>query len=40
MAKMDAVTISLFASGKILVRGERDEDKAKKIAQIVLKQLN
>jgi len=33
MANIDNAIISLFASGKILVRGEREEEKAKKIAQ-------
>ena len=36
MAKAEHTTISLFPSGKILVRGERDEIKAKEIAAKVL----
>jgi TATA-box binding protein (TBP) (component of TFIID and TFIIIB) len=39
MVKMDHVTISLFPSGKMLVRGERDEEKAREIAQKALKCL-
>ncbi|MFA6268275.1 MAG: hypothetical protein WCW13_00245 [archaeon] len=39
MAKIDCVTISLFSSGKILVRGEREEEKAKKVAETILKAL-
>ena len=34
--KVDDKTVSLFESGKLLVRGERDEDKAKEIAKQVV----
>lgn len=33
MAKINSKTVSLFPSGKILVRGEREEKAAKEIAQ-------
>ncbi len=33
MIKLDFCTISLFPSGKLLVRGEREEEKAKEIAK-------
>jgi TATA-box binding protein (TBP) (component of TFIID and TFIIIB) len=39
MMKLDNLTISLFPSGKLLVRGEREEEKAKKAAEKILKQL-
>jgi TATA-box binding protein (TBP) (component of TFIID and TFIIIB) len=32
-------TVSLFPSGKLLVRGEKDEDAARKIAEKVVKEL-
>ncbi|VVB74903.1 Transcription factor TFIID (or TATA-binding protein, TBP) [uncultured archaeon] len=39
MARMNNVTISLFPSGKLLVRGEREEEKAKKAAEKLVKAL-
>jgi len=36
MIKLDFCTISLFPSGKLLVRGEREESKAKEIAKKVI----
>ena len=36
MIKIDYCTISLFPSGKLLVRGEREEAKAKEIAKKVV----
>ncbi len=40
MLKFDYATISLFPSGKLLVRGERDEEKAKEIARKILASLS
>lgn len=40
MLKLDYATISLFPSGKLLVRGERDEKKAKEIAKKILSGLS
>jgi len=37
MAKVDGKVVSLFPSGKILVRGEKEEEKAREIAKKVLK---
>ncbi len=39
MARMGNNTISLFPSGKLLVRGEREEEKAKKVAENLVKAL-
>jgi len=39
MARMENTTISLFPSGKLLVRGEREEEKAKKVAENLVKAL-
>ena len=39
MARIDEKVVTLFPSGKILVRGERDEELAKKIAQKCVKTL-
>lgn len=39
MCKIMHATVSLFSSGKILVRGEREEEKAKKIAKILISEL-
>jgi ribonuclease HIII len=39
MLKLDYATISLFPSGKLLIRGEREEDKAKEIAKKILSTL-
>ena len=39
MARMESNTISLFPSGKLLVRGEREEEKAKEIAEKLVKAL-
>jgi len=39
MIKVDSATVSLFPSGKILVRGEREEAKAREIAEKVVKYL-
>jgi len=36
MIKVDYCTVSLFPSGKLLVRGEREENKAKEIAKKVI----
>jgi TATA-box binding protein (TBP) (component of TFIID and TFIIIB) len=36
---MESNTISLFPSGKLLVRGEREEEKAKEIAEKLVKAL-
>jgi ribonuclease HIII len=36
MIKVDFCTVSLFPSGKLLVRGEREEEKAKEIAKKVI----
>jgi len=36
---IDAHRVSIFPSGKILVRGEREEDKARKLAEKILKNL-
>jgi TATA-box binding protein (TBP) (component of TFIID and TFIIIB) len=36
---IDAHRISIFPSGKILVRGEREEAKARKLAEKILKNL-
>lgn len=36
MLKLDYATISLFPSGKLLIRGERDENKSKEIAKKIL----
>jgi ribonuclease HIII len=36
MLKLNYATISLFPSGKLLVRGERDEEKAKELAKKIL----
>jgi len=36
MIKIDFCTVSLFPSGKLLVRGEREEEKAKEIAKKVI----
>ncbi|MCX6803026.1 MAG: hypothetical protein NTY48_00470 [Candidatus Diapherotrites archaeon] len=40
MIRIETTTISIFQSGKLLVRGEREEEKAKKVAQKILKNLN
>ena len=40
MLRVEHCTVSLFPSGKLLVRGEREEEKAKKIAERVLKTVN
>jgi len=37
--RVDGKTVSLFGSGKILVRGEKDEAKARLIAEKVVKSL-
>jgi ArsR family metal-binding transcriptional regulator len=37
--KTENCTISIFPSGKILVRGEKEEEKAKKIAEKLVKTL-
>jgi len=37
MIKVDGATVSLFPSGKILVRGEKEEAKAREIAEKVVK---
>ncbi len=39
LAKLEDATISLFESGKLLIRNELDETKARKIAQKVLSTL-
>lgn len=39
ISRIDDRTVSLFASGKILVRGEKDEDAARKIAEKAVKAL-
>jgi len=39
MLKLDYATISLFPSGKLLVRGEREEEKAKELARRILSNL-
>jgi len=39
MARIEDKTISLFPSGKLLVRGEREEEKAKRIAEKLVKTL-
>ena len=39
MIKIETKTVSIFPSGKLLVRGEREEDKAKLIAEKVVKSL-
>lgn len=39
MLKLNYATISLFPSGKLLVRGERDEEKAKELARKILSTL-
>ena len=39
MVKLDSKTISLFPSGKLLVRGEREEEKAKILAEKLVKSL-
>jgi ArsR family metal-binding transcriptional regulator len=39
MMKINDCTVSLFPSGKLLVRGEKEEDKARKIAEITVKAL-
>ena len=36
---VDGKTVSVFHSGKVMVRGERDEEKARKTAEKVLKRL-
>ena len=36
---VEGKTVSLFQSGKILVRGERDEKEARKVAEKVIKCL-
>jgi len=38
--KINNHTASLFPSGKILIRGERDETKARKTAEEIIKCLN
>ncbi|HPM85721.1 MAG: hypothetical protein PHY04_01270 [Candidatus ainarchaeum sp.] len=37
--KINFATVSLFPSGKILVRGEREEAKAKEIAKKILESI-
>jgi ArsR family metal-binding transcriptional regulator len=37
--KVEDKTVSLFSSGKLLVRGERDEEEAKKIAIKIVTKL-
>jgi TATA-box binding protein (TBP) (component of TFIID and TFIIIB) len=39
MVRIMHCTLSLFPSGKILIRGERDEDKAKQITEKLVKTL-
>ncbi len=39
MLKLDYATISLFPSGKLLIRGEREETKAKELAKKILSTL-
>ena len=39
MLKIDFATISLFPSGKLIVRGERDEAKAREIAKKILENI-
>ena len=39
MLKLNCATISLFPSGKLLVRGERDEEKARELARTILSTL-
>jgi ArsR family metal-binding transcriptional regulator len=39
ITKAENCTISIFPSGKILVRGEKEEEKAKKIAEKLVKTL-
>ena len=39
MIKVDHCVVSLFPSGKLLVRGEREEEKAKQIAKKTLATL-
>ena len=39
MLKLNYATISLFPSGKLLVRGERDEEKARELAKKILSSL-
>jgi len=39
MLRIEPCTVSLFPSGKILVRGEREEGKAKRIAEKLVKAL-
>jgi hypothetical protein len=39
MIKVDFCTVSLFPSGKLLVRGEREEENAKEIARKVIGSL-
>jgi len=39
MIKVENCTVSLFPSGKLLVRGEREEEKAKQIAKKTLATL-
>ena len=36
---VDEKTVSIFHSGKIMVRGEEDENKARKIAEQILKEI-
>jgi len=39
MLKIDNCTVSLFPSGKLLVRGEKEEEKARKIAKKAVQPL-
>jgi len=39
IVRIEGKTVSLFPSGKLLVRGEREEDKAKTIAEKAVKPL-
>jgi len=39
IVRIDGKTVSLFPSGKLLVRGEKEENAARKIAEKVVKTL-
>ena len=39
IVRTEGKTVSLFPSGKLLVRGEKDEDAARKIAERIVKAL-
>lgn len=39
MIKLDHIIVSIFPSGKLLVRGEKEEEKAKQIAKKIVSKL-